>query len=918
MKKLYLLLLSLLFVKGTFLAQTTVFTEAPLYDGGTSNSRAPSGLSATAYLRHCSLVLATELTGISSGNTITAFGYTVNSAALSQAVAGSFTVYLQNTTDVSYNKSSTWSTLITGMSVAYAGIMTIPISATSTSVVVTLQNPFVYTGGGIYVAYDWQSTGPYDATGAVVRCNYQTLTGGTMSGWSGTGAVATLTSTSNFRPAYLWGTTNTYTNEIQVNGVSGTGRVPAMLNSPHVMQTLIKNGSNQTRTNIPVTLNVGGANAFTNTQTITTLAAGAIATVNFSAFNPVNPGLNTMTVSVPADENNSTNQIVWSQSVTCNEWGANPPAGSYTNAVGFNTGSGILAINYLSPVTSSISSLRAAVSTNTASVGNNGWGVLLSSSGAIIATTNTITITSGMLGTDLVLNFSTPQTLNANTNYLLGFAQPANSSLGYFPMGALTSPYVPQTYYSTIPLNGGTPVALTNNLGYFKIEAILTPTINLAVSNQTVTCGNPAVLQATSSTNYSWSTGATTSSISITPTLSTTYTVIATNTMGCVKSTTASVSVQPLALQAGSSASVICLGGAVTLTATGAPNYSWNTGSTAQSFTDAPTSGTVYVVTGTHSAGCVATFSVPVGVQTFTSLVTTASSGSICSGNSATLTASGAANYTWVTSAGTSTAPAISVQPTINTTYTVIGANALGCEQVKTLNVQVQHVNIGILNNVPLCSGQTASLTATGGAQYLWSTGSPFAIMVTTPSVSASYTVVVTSPENCTNQAVVNVTVNPTPTLTTLASRTVICKNETTTLTANGAGTYGWSDGTQGATVVATGTITGTQTFTVTGTSTEGCVSSSTVSFKVNTCSALDELSSQELVVYPNPTNGLLFLGGDERYTHFMIIDMKGAIVKEGNVTTNEVQMTDLPNGLYLVKATLENGTNRQVRVVKQ
>lgn len=86
----------------------------------------------------------------------------------------------------------------------------------------------------------------------------------------------------------------------------------------------------------------------------------------------------------------------------------------------------------------------------------------------------------------------------------------------------------------------------------------------------------------------------------------------------------------------------------------------------------------------------------------------------------------------------------------------------------------------------------------------------------------------------------------------------------------------------------------------------------------MNTCSALDELSSQELVVYPNPTNGLLFLGGDERYTHFMIIDMKGAIVKEGNVTTNEVQMTDLPNGLYLVKATLENGTNRQVRVVKQ
>ena len=917
MKKIYLLLLSLLFVKANFFAQTTVFTEAPLYDGGTSNSRAPSGLSATAYLRHCSLVLANELTGITPGNTITAFGYTVNSAAISQAVSGSFTLYLQNTTDVSYNKSTTWSTLITGMSVAYAGIMTIPVSASSTSVVVTLQTPFVYTGGGIYVAYDWQCAGPYDANGAVIRCNYQNLTGGSMSAWSSTGAQTTMTSTSNFRPAYLWGTTNTYTNEIQVLGVNGPGRVPAMLNSPHVMQALVKNGSNQTRTNIPVTLNVTGANPFSNTQTITTLAAGAIATVNFSAFNPLNPGLNTMTVNVPSDENNATNQLAWNQTVTCNEWGANPPSGSYTNAVGFNTGSGILAINYLSPVSSSITGLRAAISTNTASIGNPGWGVLLSSTGAILATTNTITITSGMLGTDVVLNFSTPQSLNANTNYLLGFAQPT-ASVGYFPMGALTYPYVPQFYYSTIPLAGGTPVALTNNLGYFRIEALLTPTINLSVSNQTITCGNPAVLQATSSTNYSWSTGATTSSITITPTLNTTYTVTATNTLGCVKSTTASVIVQPLALQAGSSASVICLGSSVTLTATGAPNYSWNTGSTVSTFTTAPSTGTTFVVTGTHSAGCVATVSVPVLVQVFTGLITTSSSGSICSGNSATLTASGAATYTWVTSTGTSTTPAISVQPTIGTTYTIIGADALGCQQIKTINLQVQYVNIGIQNNVPLCAGQSASITATGGAQYLWSNGSPFPVMITTPSVSTPYTVVVTSPESCTNQAIVNVTVNPTPTLTTLASRTVICRNETTTLTANGANTYGWSDGTQGATVIVTGTITGTQTYTVTGTSGAGCVSTNTVAFKVNTCSGLTELSSQELVVYPNPTSGQIYLGGSDAYSAFVILDMKGSCVMEGKMTSRELNLSALPNGLYLVKAVRENGSYHQVRVLKQ
>jgi hypothetical protein len=52
----------------------------------------------------------------------------------------------------------------------------------------------------------------------------------------------------------------------------------------------------------------------------------------------------------------------------------------------------------------------------------------------------------------------------------------------------------------------------------------------------------------------------------------------------------------------------------------------------------------------------------------------------ICTGNSSTLTASGATSYTWSTS---SNSPSISVSPTITTTYSVSGTNANnGCKAV--------------------------------------------------------------------------------------------------------------------------------------------------------------------------------------------------------------------------------------------
>src|SRR5581483_6100539 len=69
------------------------------------------------------------------------------------------------------------------------------------------------------------------------------------------------------------------------------------------------------------------------------------------------------------------------------------------------------------------------------------------------------------------------------------------------------------------------------------------PSPNVGVSGGgTVCAGMPSTLNATGATSYSWSNGASTSSVVVTPSASTVYTVTGT-TAGCSRSSTVSVSV---------------------------------------------------------------------------------------------------------------------------------------------------------------------------------------------------------------------------------------------------------------------------------------------------------------------------------------------------------------------------------------
>lgn len=286
------------------------------------------------------------------------------------------------------------------------------------------------------------------------------------------------------------------------------------------------------------------------------------------------------------------------------------------------------------------------------------------------------------------------------------------------------------------------------------VTVIATPTVVVANTSQTICSGSSATLSASGATTYSWNTSATTSSIVVTPASTTVYTVTGYNGT-CTNAKTASVNVNPSPTVSVNSPS-ICGSGSVVLTASGATTYSWSTSATTSTISVSPTITTVYTVTGTTgSCTNVKTSTVLVSVMPTVAV----NSSTICSGNSANLTASGATNYSWSTGATTST---IAPTPMSTTVYTVIGFNG-SCSSSKTTTVLVNPsptLNANTTNSA-ICQGQVVVLSATGATSYTWQPGSVnSASMNAFPSSTQVYTVTGSDPNGCSGIATITVVVN--------------------------------------------------------------------------------------------------------------------------------------------------------------
>jgi len=172
----------------------------------------------------------------------------------------------------------------------------------------------------------------------------------------------------------------------------------------------------------------------------------------------------------------------------------------------------------------------------------------------------------------------------------------------------------------------------------------------------------------------------------------------------------------------------------------------------------------------------------------------------ICEKRSTTLSAAGAATYTWspATSLDNANSPTPVASPTSTTTYTVTGTTLKGCTDDDAITITVHPApGITITEDTAICKNSSVQLSASGGITYSWtpvatlddaSSPRPVATPGTTP---VKYYVTATDARTCTNTDSVTVSIRPDPVFTISADKT-ICDRDTIRITAGGGDVYSW------------------------------------------------------------------------------------------------------------------------------
>ncbi len=166
--------------------------------------------------------------------------------------------------------------------------------------------------------------------------------------------------------------------------------------------------------------------------------------------------------------------------------------------------------------------------------------------------------------------------------------------------------------------------------------------------------------------------------------------------------------------------------------------------------------------------------------------------------------------------------PSIGTQPLakqvcsgLNTNFTVVSASGTGYQWQVSTNGGSSWSNLS--NTAPYAGVTTATLNITGASLAM---------------NTYQYRVIVSGQCGSTNSGAASLTVNPLPAVTVSSSAASICSGSPITLTAGGADSYSWSNGTtpaSGSVVTATPVV--NSTYTVTGTITAtGCANTASVS----------------------------------------------------------------------------------------
>jgi len=651
----------------------------------------------------------------------------------------------------------------------------------------------------------------------------------------GTGTASVVVTVNSSITATISGNTTICTGGSTTLTASGGGNyswstsetTAAIIVSPTANTTYSVNvGSGSCTASASVTVTVSSGITASISPGNTTICPGMQTTLTASGGNNYSWSTGQTTVSINPAPTSTTTYSVTASSGSCSSStgvtltvsnnlvaGINGPTTICTGGSATLTGTG--------GGTYSWSTGQTSASISITPTGTTTYSVLVSSGSCIGTASITVTVggsISPVIAGNTTLCGGTTSALTASggSNYSWSTGQ-SSATISITPLPGTTTNY--SVLVSSGSCTGTATISITTRLTLFTY-----------ISGNNIICqGDVSTLNATvsnpSSNSFSWNTGATTATVFVSPSVTTTYTVIGFSG-ACSDTSPVTVTVQPQASATVSPSTTICNGQSTTLSVTSGTSYAWSNGAVTSATTVSPTNNTTYTVTVWNGA-CKNTGSVSVSVIPTPTVAVSANS-TICRGDIVTLNASGGTGYTWSNGANSSST---TVSPSATTTYTVVTSGSGSCAGTGTVTVNVAAPPSAVITgNNNVCQGMIATLTASGGGSYLWSTGETTATI--NPTISGTYSVEVTI-GSCKSTATIttNFVSNPNA---TVSPDITIPQGQSTNLTASGGATYVWDNGSNGATIAVSPMA--TTIYCVTVYDVNNCIDTACVRVNVEVC----------------------------------------------------------------------------------
>ena len=520
----------------------------------------------------------------------------------------------------------------------------------------------------------------------------------------------------------------------------------------------------------------GGCAAVSNTVNVSVSTAPA-ATITPSGSTSICPG-SSVTLTASTGSNYLWSNGATTQSITVNTAGgysvtvSNAQGCSATSSpvsVTMSTGS-VPTISANGPTTfCQGSNVTLTASTGSSYLWSNGAttkSITVSSSGTFSVTVTSGTCSGTSAPKTVTVNSLPNATITANgpTTFCAGGSVVLTSSTGnsyLWSNGATTKSITVTTAGSYFVTVSNSSCSATSASIVVTVNS--TPTATITASGATTFCpGGSVTLTASTGSSYLWSNGKTTKSITVSTAGS--YSVTVSNGSCSATSTPTVVAVtnNPTATITASGATTFCAGGSVTLTASTGSSYLWSNGKTTKSIT-VSTAGSYSVTVSNGSCSATSTPTV-VSVNSIpTATITVSGSTNLTQGQTVTLTASSASSYLWSNGATTQ-----SITVSAAGSYYVTVTSAAGCSDVSsavTVTVsnapQPASITSTAVNNT-ICSGQSVSLTASSGLQYIWLPGLQ-ATQSINVTAAGTYTVNIKNADGSTSTANITLTQAPSP-----------------------------------------------------------------------------------------------------------------------------------------------------------